>query len=153
MARPERRYTLDTQLFIRGYRDAQARVDLEAFHSAFAPFEYLSAVVVHELRAGATVAEARELERHLVGPFERRGRLLTPSYDAWKRAADVLARLRESEGLELRAVSRGFAADVLLAASCRESGVILVTANVRDFERIARVQPFDYSVPWPKPVT
>lgn len=151
MARRERRYALDTQLFIRAYRDPRANAELEAFHIAFAPFEYLAAVVMHELRAGATAAETRALERHLFGTFERRGRLLVPSYQAWKKAGEVLAQLRAEEGLELRTVSRGFAADVLLAASCRESGVILVTSNGRDFERIARVMPFEFAAPWPVP--
>src|SRR5829696_8674090 len=144
MPRRERRYALDTQLFIRAFRNATANAELEAFHTAFAPFEYLAAVVVHELRAGATAAETQALERHLFRVFERRGRLITPSYEAWKRAGEVLARLHEEEGLELRTVSRGFAADVLLAASCREAGVVLVTANGRDFERIARVMSFEF---------
>jgi predicted nucleic acid-binding protein len=39
--------------------------------------------------------------------------------------------------------------DVLLAMSCRESGVVLVTANVRDFERIAKVTKFAFVAPWP----
>jgi len=35
--------------------------------------------------------------------------------------------------------------------SCRESGIVLVTKNVRDFARIAAVRPFDFVPPWPIP--
>ena len=38
---------------------------------------------------------------------------------------------------------------MLLAPSCRESGVVLVTANTRDFARIARLAAFDFVAPWP----
>jgi len=48
-------------------------------------------------------------------------------------------------------VSKSFGNDVLLALSCREAGLVLVTDNRRDFERIARVAPFDFVDPWPMP--
>jgi predicted nucleic acid-binding protein len=149
--RRERKYTLDTQLFIHAFRDAGANAGLQAFHTVFAPFEYLAAIVVQELRAGATPAQAERLEAHVFMPFERRGRVLTPSYGAWKQTGAILARLAEAEGLELRAVSRGFVNDVLLAVTCREAGVTLVTENARDFARIGRVLPFEFVGPWPAP--
>jgi predicted nucleic acid-binding protein len=45
---------------------------------------------------------------------------------------------------ELRAVN-----DVLLALSCREAGMVLVTANVRDFARIAKAARFNFVDAWP----
>jgi predicted nucleic acid-binding protein len=149
MPRREQKYALDTQLFVSAFRDPTAYAELQGFHLAFAPFEFLAAVVVQELRIGAFGVHADRLEEHLFRPFERRGRLITPSYSAWKRAGEALARLSQEEGLELRAISRGFANDVLLAATCREAGVVLVTGNRRDFERISRVLPFDFVDPWP----
>lgn len=151
MSRKERQYTLDTQLFIHAFRDATANAALQAFHTVFAPFEYLTAIVVQELRAGATPSEADRLQAHVFAPFERRARVLTPSYAAWKHAGAILARLRKAEGLELRTVPRGFVNDVLLAVTCRESGVTLVTENARDFARIRRVLPFEFVSPWPTP--
>ena len=152
MARRERKYTLDANLYIRAFRDPAANAELRLFHTAFAPFEYLSAVVVQELRAGARGAGAAEkLERDLFAPFERSGRVITPSYAAWRRSGVVLAALGAREGLDVGRVSNGFANDVLLAVTCREAGVTLVTANRRDFERIARVAPFEFVDPWPVP--
>jgi len=48
-----------------------------------------------------------------------------------------------------RSVSRSFVNDVLLAMSCREAGAVLVTANMRDFARIAAVRRFEFVAPWP----
>lgn len=152
MSRRERKYSLDTNLYIRAFRDPKANAALQLFHTVFAPFEYLSAVVVQELAAGVrTPAAAHRLERLLFEPFERRSRIITPSYAAWKRAGQVLSVLSRREGLELRHISKGFANDVMLAVTCREAGVVLVTENRRDFERIANVISFEFVDPWPAP--
>ncbi len=148
----ERKYALDTNLLVRAFRSDEDYEQARRFHATFSPFLYLSAVVVQELRAGARPSELRALSTSVFAPFERRGRVFTPSYEAWKRAGATLAELVEQEGLELRSVSRSFVNDVVLAASCREAGIVLVTANLRDFTRIARVAPFDFVAPWPRPV-
>ncbi len=151
MSRGERKYVLDTNLFIGGLRHPEAKAQLQAFHSAFAPFEYLSAVVVQELRAGTKGGEdLRTLERYILEPFERRGRVVTPSYSTWSQAGDVLRELVRTEG-QTPASARSLANDVLLALSCREAGVTLVTENLRDFQRIRRLVPFEFVPPWPAP--
>ncbi|HXT18986.1 MAG TPA: type II toxin-antitoxin system VapC family toxin [Gemmatimonadaceae bacterium] len=144
MARPGRKYALDTNIFIRAFRDENANARLQAFHAANAPFEYMSAIVAQELRAGATPHHARELQRHVLEPFERPGRFFAPSYDTWKQAGEVLASLVAEKIVDWRHVSRSFLNDVLLAASCREAGVVLMTDNVADFERIQNVLKFSF---------
>lgn len=64
---------------------------------------------------------------------------------------DSGARLADVDGLGLGSVARGLVNDVLLAVSCREAGVTLVTGNARDFSRIARVFRFEFVGPWPTP--
>ena len=148
----ERKYVLDTNLFIRAFRDPASNAELQRFHSQFAPFEYLSAVVVQELRAGARNAVARRaLDRHVFDVFARRGRIITPSAQAWADSGDVLGSMVQREGLELARLSKAFGNDVLLALSCREAGLVLITDNLRDFQRIARVAEFEFSPPWPTP--
>ena len=147
-ARPK--YVLDTQLFIRAFRDPVANQALQEFHLALAPFEYLSAVVAQELRAGIRrPSDRRALERHVLGVYERVGRLITPSASAWNRSGDVLAAMMRDEGLELPRVSRSFSNDILLALSCREAGCVLITENHRDFSRIQRFSRFEFVAPWP----
>lgn len=150
MPAPGRKYTLDTNLFIRAFRDPDAQAALARFHAAFAPFEYLSVVVAQELRAGLRrPADRVRLERGLLGPFERSGRVVTPSRQAWHDSGDVLATLAAQAGLEPGRVSKAFGNDVLLGLSCREAGITLVTDNIRDFARISRVIPIPFTAPWP----
>jgi predicted nucleic acid-binding protein len=145
-----KKYVLDTQLFINGFRDSIANDALQEFHRARAPFEYLSVVVAQELRAGIRrPADRRKLDRHVLAVYERVGRAITPSATAWHRSGDVLAAMAREEGVELARMSKAFANDVLLALSCRESGCVLVTENARDFNRIRRFTPFDFVAPWP----
>lgn len=150
MRRRSRKYVLDTQLFISGFRDRTANEALQQFHRLFAPFEYLSAVVAQELRAGIQrPRDLRALDRHVLRVYERASRTITPSARAWHRSGDVLAEMARKEGLEVARVSKAFANDVLLAVSCREAGCVLVTDNLRDFRRIRRFVDFEFVSAWP----
>jgi predicted nucleic acid-binding protein len=150
--RPERKYVLDTNLFIKGFRDASANLELQRFHAVFAPFEYFSVIVAQELRSGVhSQADRKALEKLVLGPYSRRSRILVPSERAWHESGDILAELADKEGLEIGKVSKSFANDILLALSCRESGMVLVTENITDFKRISRVAPFEFTEPWPEP--
>jgi predicted nucleic acid-binding protein len=142
-----RRFLIDTNLYVDALRSDSGKAALNAFHAAFAPFMHLSAVVVHELRAGVRGEAAVTLEVSIVAPFERRRRLVTPSYGAWKEAGRVIAELIAPA--DWRSVTRSFVNDVLLSVSCREAGMVLVTSNLRDFRRIAAVREFDFIPPWP----
>ena len=110
MTRRHREYVLDTQLFIEGFRQPNANEALQAFHRAFAPFEYLSAILAQELRSGVQGARARlALERHVLNVFERANRVVVPSVRAWNKSGDVLAEMARKEGLEVARVSKAFA--------------------------------------------
>jgi len=150
VTRSSRKYVLDTQLFIQGFRERAANEALQHFHHVFAPFEYLSVIVAQELRAGIQrPQDRRALERHVLNIFERANRVITPSADAWYRSGDLLAEMRRKEGLEIARVSKAFANDIFLALSCREAGCVLVTDNERDFQRIRRFVAFEFTKPWP----
>jgi predicted nucleic acid-binding protein len=145
---PQRRpYVVDTNLYIDALRTEEGRQALRAFQDAFAPFLHFSAVVAQELRAGVSSQRAPKFESAMFVPYERRGRLITPSYDAWKETGRVLAEMVLPS--QWRSVTRSFVNDVLLAMSCREAGAVLVTGNARDFARIATVRNFDFVLPWP----
>ena len=147
--RPDRPYAVDTSLYIDALRTEAGKSALARFRDAFAPFEQLSAVVAQELLAGVRGRAAAILEEGIVAPFERRGRVMTPSYAAWKESGTVLSRLI---GRSWEAVPRSLVNDVLLAMSCRESGTVLVTRNLADFRRIAAVRSFDFVPPWPNAI-
>ena len=133
------KYALDTNVFIGAMRDANDRARITDFHARYVASEYLSAVVGMELRAGARTSKAAtDLQRHLFEPYETRGRVFAPSYAAYLAAGRVLATLRD--------YTASLRSDALIAASCRESGITLVTKNTRDFDRIRKVMPFQFTV-------
>ncbi|MGH7663364.1 MAG: type II toxin-antitoxin system VapC family toxin [Gemmatimonadaceae bacterium] len=147
-----RKYVLDTNLYIAADRDMAKAEELIRFYSAFLPFTYLHAVVVQELLLGAVdLRRAQLIQDAYIAPFEARDRLLTPSYENWKRSGVVVATLVEQRAISPGGFGRSFLNDVLLAVSCREAGVTLVTSNVADFERIRQVERFEFLVPWPEP--
>lgn len=147
---PLRKYALDSQLFIAAFRDPSANQALQRFHEGFAPFEYLSAIVAQELRAGIRrPADLKSLETHVLSVYERAGRVFAPSADAWHRSGDVLSAMAKREGLEVGRASKSFGNDILLALSCRQAGCVLITDNQRDFQRIQRYVSFEFVAPWP----
>src|SRR5438477_10499684 len=125
-----RKFVLDTNCFVDTSRsDAEAAAFAE-FCAWAAPRLYLSTVVAAELRAGAGSAkDRRTLERQVLSPYLRRGRLLNPSPAAWGALGTTLAALVEQDGLVLREVRRSFVFDILIAGSCREIGATLVSRN------------------------
>jgi predicted nucleic acid-binding protein len=142
-----RRFAIDTHLYIDALRTENGRAALNAFHTAFTPFIHLCSVVAHELRAGARGAASQRVDSALIAPFERRGRVFTPSHRAWTDAGAVLSELLAPT--QWRSVSRSFVNDVLLAMACREAGVVLITDNTDDFERIATARKFAFVAAWP----
>jgi predicted nucleic acid-binding protein len=148
MAVSRRKFVLDTNCYINASRNDNEAQELEEFSAAFAPHMYLSSVVAAELRAGAGLG-GKKLERELFRPFIRRDRVVTPSAASWTALGATLAALRDSEGLQLRAVPRGFILDILLAHSCREFGATLISGNTRDMRRIAGVFRFEFAQPYP----
>ena len=144
------KYILDTNLYIRAYRSSSGAAELARFYSSFTPNSYLSSVVLHELLIGAAdSAKLRQIHEEIARPFMRTGRLVTPSHSAWQVAAEAIARLAWAEGLDRQRMPKSFVNDVILAASCREAGITLVTDNVGDFTRIQPVLPMEFVPPWP----
>ena len=146
------KYVLDTSILVAAFRNPAAAEQLAAFYLAFLPATYLHAIVVQELLVGAVSAlRSRDLYQGYVEPFEKRERVLTPSYAAWRRSGEVMAALVQRRRLSAGGFSRSFVNDVLLAVSCREAGAVLITTNTTDFARIRTVEAFRFVEPWPKP--
>jgi predicted nucleic acid-binding protein len=146
-----KKFALDTNLYIRAIREDEAAADLQSFYSTFAPVMYLSSIVLHELLVGATsVAKSREIREAVAEPFRRTRRVFTPSADAWETAADAIAAMARREKRELRSLPKSLVNDYLLAASCRESGLVLVTHNRAGFQEIRRYIKVQFTSPWPE---
>jgi predicted nucleic acid-binding protein len=144
------KYTLDTNIFIDGFRSEEAQAEVFTFLKRALPFTYLSAVVMQELAVGARTTEAaRDVRQGVFEPFERRRRVFTPSATAFAESGRVFAAVAESEGWQGLDENPSLLNDALIAASCREQGITLITKD-GDFTRLAPfVKGFRYAAPWP----
>ncbi len=144
------KFTCDTNVLVDVLRDASAEEAFSVFLSRFSHVTYLSAVVTLELSAGArTPGQAKMLEQEVVRRFARVNRVFAPSADAFSAAGRLLATLANREGWTADA-HPSLVHDALLAASCRESGVTLITRD-RDFARFKTVwRGWRFVAPWPE---
>jgi len=145
-----RKYVLDTNLYIGAIRDPDKEADLDAFLERNAPVTYMSAVVMQELRAGAiTDASARALDKGIFEVFERRGRVAGPSVLSFKECGRILAALFRQDGVPFKERPRSLVNDILIALTCRENGMTLLTDD-GDFKIIRPfVRGFSFLAPWP----
>ena len=121
-------YTLDSNVVVNALRQPHELDRLKAFLLWALQRTVLSSVVAAELTAGArTDGARRDLERVLLGAFERRTRIVAPSEGAWRRTGSLLAVTPPMNAGGSRQN------DLLLAAQARESGWTVVTRD-RDFE-------------------
>jgi predicted nucleic acid-binding protein len=103
---------------------------------------WLSSVVIEELYAGAARSDYRIVEK-LERDFEKARRMLVPALGDWAQAGRVLGRLGEKYGYERIGRAR-LTNDALIATSAGRAGITIVTANRRDFSRLAEFCPFEW---------
>jgi predicted nucleic acid-binding protein len=133
----------DTSLYIASLRRGPDAVTAVRRAAADAPL-WLSAVVLEELYAGAGQRERRIIER-LERDFDRVKRLLVPNLADWTRTGRILARLAEKYGYE-QIGQRRLTNDALIAMSAARLGIRVLTANDRDFRRLAEFRFFQWEV-------
>jgi predicted nucleic acid-binding protein len=145
------KYVVDTNLYVRATRSAEANGALEAFYASCAPFVYLHSVVAGELLAGAASPDVERMTQvRFIAPFEGRGRVITPTHAAWRRAGLIVAALVRQRRLSPNGIQRSFLNDCLLASSAREHGYTIITENERDFALIRSVAPVETAPPFPE---
>jgi predicted nucleic acid-binding protein len=143
------KFTLDTNLYVYAFRDPAGERALRDFYERETPQLYLCSVVLHELEVGGSSDAAIRWVERSTRPTVASRRVITPTHAAWQRSGAALSRLATEHHMERRSIPRSLVNDALIAATCREHGVTLVTRNTRDFELIQSVLPFDFTAPWP----
>jgi len=103
---------------------------------------WLSAVVLEELYAGAADRDRQVVER-LERDFDRAKRILVPNLGDWTQAGKVLGRLAAKYHYERIGQGR-LTNDALIAMSAGRLGIRVITANERDFNRLAEFRPFQW---------
>jgi predicted nucleic acid-binding protein len=103
---------------------------------------WLSSVVLEELFAGTNPNNYPVLKK-LERDFERARRVLVPNLSDWTQTGRVLARLAQKYGYERIGRAR-LTNDALIATSAARSGITVLTANQRDFARLAEFCPVQW---------
>lgn len=109
---------------------------------------WLSAVVLEELYAGSSTRDRRVIQR-LERDFDRARRIVVPSLGDWAHTGQLLARLGAKYGYKLIGRAR-LTNDALLAVSAGRLGITIITANARDFARLAELRTFRWQLHDPR---
>jgi len=141
---------LDTNVYIDALRDRSELAALKQFVARFGVRVWLAGVVATELGASALADAQREAVDDLVRPYATRDRVFGVSFAACREAGRALATLAARERVRLATAPPSLTNDALLAASCREADVVLITRNFKDFSRLQRqLRGFRFIAPWP----
>lgn len=129
------RYLLDTNAVIALLNEPQGAVSKRV--KTLTPSEFgLSALVVHELYFGAYKSQRRERNVALVSGL--RFEVLPFDQEDAHHAGEIRA------GLGVLGTPIG-AYDVLIAGQARARGLVLVTRNLREFERVPQLRVENWS--------
>jgi predicted nucleic acid-binding protein len=105
---------------------------------------WLSSVVLAELFAGARSGSIRIIEK-LERDFARVQRVLTPNGTDWVATGRILAKVGAKYGFDQIGRAR-LTNDTLIAVSAARVGIEIVTANPKDFARIAEFRQFRWEM-------
>ena len=129
------RHLLDTDLCIRILRDRPP--SLRSRFNAEADGLCISDVVLHELLYGAERSNRPAEVRHEVGRFAARLAVLPFDDEAAAHTANIRATL-EGKGLSIGPY------DVMIAGQARSRGLIVVTGNLPEFQRVDGLRAEDW---------
>src|ERR1700693_6316664 len=137
----------DSSIYISALRTGEdAALTLRGL-AADAPV-WLSSVVLEELYAGVSTRARHAVER-LERDFHRASRILVPNLRDWTQTGKVLARLAAKYDYEQ--IGRGrLSNDALIAMSAGRLGITVITANARDFKKLAEFRAFQWRVNDPR---
>ncbi len=136
------RVLLDSSIYIAALRGENAALRIEGITAG--TVLWLSAVVLEELYAGAGARDRDHVER-LERDFGKAGKILVPDLNDWIQAGQVLARLAIKYGYET--IGRGrLTNDALIAMCAARMGIRVITANEKDFRKLAEFSRFTWQL-------
>jgi predicted nucleic acid-binding protein len=135
------KYLLDTNVYLEAVRSEEARAQFRKTFFPLLPPTYFSAVVSYGLGVNAQNRRTRTLLQDFVRPMERTGRVVTPEFDDWGLASEVVTAIEANEK-SWRSKLPALLNDILIALSARRIGATLLTYNRDDFRLIRRHTDF-----------
>ena len=109
------------------------------------PATFLSAVVAYELLVNARNARTQTLVREFTCPMERTGRVVSPTFEDWVQASQIVTAIEEKDR-GWRSKLPSLLNDILIALCARRIGATLLTYNRDDFRLIRRYKDFSLRV-------
>ena len=132
---------LDTNVYLFAIRSEDGATFFEHRFMPLVFQTYVSGVVIEELYAGALDSQAVRLVERYVGALERAGRVIAPSFQDWKEAGKLIARITRKEPAR-KSKTQQILNDILVSLCARRIGADLYTFNRDDFELIRRHKSF-----------
>ncbi|MBI4529808.1 MAG: PIN domain-containing protein [Deltaproteobacteria bacterium] len=139
------KHLIDTDLYIDLIQSGTTLPLIREIYDKDAPGIYFSSVVAQELLAGARSPAGKRRVEILFRPFEKVGRVVTPSHNQWKAAGGILAKVRKDRP-DLKSKLPALVNDCLLALTARSLGATLYTRNRDDFMLLQSVRSFSLVV-------
>jgi predicted nucleic acid-binding protein len=131
---------LDASIYVSALRSEASAVALDRLTSG--TILWLNAVVLEELYAGAR-GRHREVVEQWERDFGEARRILVPNLSDWIRAGKVLRLLADKYDYEK--IGRGrLTNDALIAMSAARMGIRVITANEKDFRKLAEFHDFSW---------
>jgi len=124
---------VDTSVYLSVLRDQHFAHGFRERYAREIPRTFFSSVVVQELLAGARTLQHRRQAAALYEPFERVGRIVSPTHAVWKDAGRVIAALALQHPDLRSRLGQGFLNDILIGLSARSIGAAVLTRNAEDF--------------------
>jgi predicted nucleic acid-binding protein len=132
---------LDTNVYVSACRSEASRAHFRTTFFPMLPVTFLAAVVAYELRVNAADRPTHHLVQALIGPMERSGRCVTPTFADWIEAADIVTAITGRDR-SWRSKVPTLLNDILIALCTRRIGATLFTYNGKDFRLIRRHKDF-----------
>ncbi len=143
--RVPRKSLYDTSVYIHAIRNRAYYEQILPHFARALPTAYFCAVVAQELKAGCHTPAARERVAALLRPFQRTGRLVTPTFADWEETGDLLARMLK-ERPDLKDKLPRLINDILIALCGLRLGAVVYTANEDDFALVQGYKRFRFAV-------
>jgi len=135
------KHVIDTDHYVDLIQSGKSLPIIRELYEKESPGIYFSSVVAQELLAGARSLAGRKHVETLLRPFEKAGRVVTPTHRDWKETGNILTRILELRP-DLKSKLPALVNDCLLALSARAIGARLYTRNRDDFMLLQKIRRF-----------
>ncbi len=129
------KYLSDTNVYLEACHSEEAKARFRDTFYPLLPATVLSAVIAHELNVDAQDRGTRSLLQDFIGPMERTGRLVSPTYEDWLKASEVVTAIERSDRA-WRSKLPALLNDILMALCARQVGAMVITYNRGDFRLV-----------------